>query len=374
MGTPTLKVDIQRALPGFKLDVHFTLNHDIMAVLGPSGAGKTMTLQCIAGLIQPDKGHIELNGQTLFDSARAVNLPPQRRRVGFVFQNYALFPHLTVLQNVSYGIEHLPKAEVRAKAGQLMETMHVSQLSHRYPRQLSAGQQQRVAIARALATDPDVLLLDEPFSALDTQLKERLELELLALQQSYRGSMLLVTHDLSEGYKLGTAAAIFQGGRIVQCGSREEVFGRPADRNVARLTGVRNLMEGTVSRTEGGYVYVLVTAWGSELKVRNGFGLTLAPGQRVVVGIRPEYIRLTGETGQNVFPSVIMQLAEGIASIAYRFRVESDTQAKHYINATISKSAALCLHKDEVCLLFLPPEDLILIIEDGAVLKSASQG
>ena len=187
-----LKARIKRALPGFDLEVDFTLNRELLVVLGPSGSGKTMTLQCIAGLTRPDEGRIELNGQVLFDSASGINLPPQKRLVGFVFQNYALFPHMTVSENVAYSIRQLPASEVKEKVDRLLNIMNVSPLAGRYPKQLSAGQQQRVAIARALAPDPDVLLLDEPFSALDSQLKERLELELLELQSEYRGSMLLV--------------------------------------------------------------------------------------------------------------------------------------------------------------------------------------
>ena len=261
-----LKARIKRTLPGFELDVDLKLDHEMLAVLGPSGSGKTMTLQCIAGLTRPDTGRIEINDQVLFDSAADINLPPQRRKVGFVFQNYALFPHMTVTENVAYSIHHLRASEVKEKVGHLLNIMNVSSLAGRYPKQLSAGQQQRVAIARALAPDPDVLLLDEPFSALDSQLKERLELELLELQRDYHGSMLLVTHDLAEGYKLGSQIAIYQSGRIAQCDSRQRVFTQPVNRTVARLTGVRNLMDGVVARIEPSYVWVHITAWNARLK------------------------------------------------------------------------------------------------------------
>ena len=358
-----LKARIKRALPGFDLDVEFELNRELLAVLGPSGSGKTMTLQCIAGLTRPDEGRIELNGKVLFDSASGINLPPQRRKVGFVFQNYALFPHMTVSENVAYSIRHLTLSEVTEKVERLLNIMNVSPLAGRYPKQLSAGQQQRVAIARALAPDPEVLLLDEPFSALDSQLKERLELELLALQREYRGSMLLVTHDLAEGYKLGSQIAIYQAGHIAQCDTRQKVFARPVNRTVARLTGVRNLMDGTVSRIEPAYVWVHISAWNAQLKVLTSQGSHLVLNQRVVVGIRPEYVELKESHGENIFSSRILQSVEGISSVTYRFHVDSDQQAKHYINAAISKSSAICVKDGQTCLLYLPPEHLIVIPE-----------
>jgi molybdate transport system ATP-binding protein len=356
-----LKATIKRSLPGFDLDVDFSINRELLAILGPSGSGKTMTLQCIAGLTRPDAGRIELNGKVLYDSEAGINLPPQKRKVGFVFQNYALFPHMTVNENVAYGIRHLTLAEVNQKVERLMSIMNVGSLAGRYPRQLSAGQQQRVAIARALAPDPEVLLLDEPFSALDSQLKERLELELLALQSEYHGSMLLVTHDLAEGYKLGSQIAIYQSGRIAQCDIKQKVFASPVNRTVARLTGVRNLMDGVIARLEGQYAWIDIVAWDRPLRASIGRDSGFVPGQKVVVGIRPEYVDLKQSEGENIFPSRILQAVEGISSVTYRFHVQSDQQAKHYINATISKSNAMCLKDGQTCMLHFPPENLIVI-------------
>ena len=356
-----IKAVIKRSLPGFDLNVDFSVNRELLAVLGPSGSGKTMTLQCIAGLTKPDEGRIELNGKVLYDSEAGINLPPQKRKVGFVFQNYALFPHMTVTENVAYSIRHLPITEVNQKVERLMNIMNVIPLAARYPRQLSAGQQQRVAIARALAHDPEVLLLDEPFSALDSQLKERLELELLALQTEYHGSMILVTHDLAEGYKLGSQIAIYQAGRIAQCDTRQKVFASPVNRTVARLTGVRNLMDGMVTRLDGPFAWISIVAWEVPLKACLSPDSGLVPGQKVTVGIRPEYVDLKQAEGENVLTSRILQAVEGISSVTYRFHVQSDQQAKHYINATISKSNAVCLEDGQICLLHFPPENLIVI-------------
>ena len=356
-----LTVDIKRELPGFKLDVSFVLEQGVMAVLGASGAGKTMTLQCIAGLLQPDSGRIDLNGKPLFDSGAGINLPSQKRRVGFVFQNYALFPHLTVIENIAYGIRHLPRPRVDERANQLMELMHVSTLGGRFPAQLSAGQQQRVAIARALAPEPEILLFDEPFSALDVQLKERLELEFLALQEHYKGEMLLVTHDLAEGYKLGNKIAVFQAGSIVQCGSKQNVFFAPANRTVARLTGIRNLMKGKVTRVDGQAAWVFIPAWQTTLEVRPPAARPLALDQPVSAGIRPEHIRLATGEGPNRLPCRILQVAEGISSYSYRFQVSSDGEGQHLLNATVPKGGHPCLRLDECCDIFLPPEHMVVI-------------
>jgi molybdate transport system ATP-binding protein len=358
-----LKARIKRSLPGFDLNVELSLNRELLAILGPSGSGKTMTLQCIAGLMKPDEGYIELAGKVLFDSEKGVNLPPQKRRVGFVFQSYALFPHMTVWENVAYSIRHLPGPEVKQRVERLLNTMNVAPLTGRYPRQLSAGQQQRVAIARALAPDPEILLMDEPFSALDSQLKERLELELAALHREYRGSMLLVTHDLAEGYKLGSQVAIYQAGRIAQCGTRQKVFASPVNRTVARLTGVRNLMDGVITAIEGSSLRVRITAWERELRCALPEGFNLPVGQKVTAGIRPEYVELVAHDGENVFSSKILQAVEGIATVAYRFHLDCDPQARHFINAAVPKTAAVCLGEGESCLLRLPPENLIIIPE-----------
>ncbi len=241
-----LEVKIKKKLPGFTLDVSFSVNQEILALLGPSCSGKTMTLQCIAGLLCPDEGYVKLNDKILLDSAKRINRPAQTRKVGFVFQNYALFPHLTVTQNVLYGIHHIPIKDAKIKVAELLEKMNIGKLADRYPRQLSAGQQQRVAVARALAPEPEVLLLDEPFSALDSMVKERLQLELQSLQQFYKGNILFVTHDLAEGYKLSSSMAVFESGRIVQHDEKTRVVSYPAHHVVARLVGFKNLMEGTV--------------------------------------------------------------------------------------------------------------------------------
>lgn len=197
-----LLVDIEKQLANFKLNVAFTAQQETLGILGGSGSGKSMTLRCLAGVETPTRGRIVLNGRTLFDADRQINLPCDQRRVSLVFQNYALFPHLTVAQNIAFGLQHLPKLLRQQQVTQQLALVKLQGLGDRFPHQISGGQQQRVALARALAIEPELLLLDEPFSALDTHLRNQMEQQLLATLSSYQGITLFVTHNLEEAYRL----------------------------------------------------------------------------------------------------------------------------------------------------------------------------
>ena len=358
-----LIIKTKKSLPGFELDVSLTAESGILAILGPSGSGKTMTLQSVAGLVKPDKGYVELNGRVLFDSENKINLPVQQRRVGFVFQHYALFPHLNVWENIAYGLKDRPKEDIKNKISQLLKTMNIDGLEGRYPKQLSAGQQQRVAIARALAPEPDALLLDEPFSALDPLLKERLELELLDIQKIFGGSILFVTHDLNEGYKLGSMVAVYHSGSIIQHDTKENVFSRPVNRNVAKMTGMRNLIEGVITAINGENITVDIPSWNSSLRVVNAKTENFYINQDVILGVRPEYITVDKVQGENVLPSRIIHQIEGIASSNYRFHVNSDSSEKRYLEAVISKSCTSPLSADNDVYLYLNPELLVVMAE-----------
>ncbi len=238
---PELIVDIQKKLPGFLLDVSFTTQDKPIGLLGASGTGKSLIMRCIAGLETPDSGRIVLNGRVLFDSEKGIDLPPRLRRVGFLFQNYALFPHLTVAQNIAFAI---PKNLSRLAIKQLVEAQLIAVQLHRmgdrYPHQLSGGQQQRVALARALASQPEVVLLDEPFSALDTHLRDRLEKLLIASLARYRGATLFVTHNLEEAYRVCHNLLVVEAGKILATGSKHDIFERPPNKRVAVVTGCKN--------------------------------------------------------------------------------------------------------------------------------------
>jgi len=223
-----LRVNIEKQLATFNLRVQLEVGAEILVLFGPSGAGKTQTLNAIAGLMTPDAGEITLDGLIFFQSSGvrrrtpALNLPARKRHVGYVFQQYALFPHLTALENVSYALWRQPRARERAEA--LLERMRLVELANRYPHELSGGQQQRVAIARALAMEPRVLLLDEPFSALDSEIRKQLHQDLLRLQAESELIVIYVTHNLEDAFTVGHRMAVVRNGRIEQIGAPRDVY------------------------------------------------------------------------------------------------------------------------------------------------------
>lgn len=235
----------------FVLDVEFSAPPGVTILFGASGSGKTQTLLSVAGLTRPDEGLITVQGETLFDSSRGFSLPVSRRRVGYVFQSLALFPHMTAQANVEFASHDLPKRERRERAAALLERFGVGHTAARRPREISGGEAQRVALARALASEPRMLLLDEPLSALDEPVKLSIMSDLREMNRRLRLPILYVTHSRDEALALGERALVFERGRIVAEGEPHEVFGSPASLGVARLAGVENIFEGTViSRNE----------------------------------------------------------------------------------------------------------------------------
>ena len=240
MSNKMLKVNIQKELKEFDLDVSFELKNRSLGILGPSGCGKSMTLKSIAGIVDPDKGIISLNtGEetVYFDSDKKINLKPQKRNVGYLFQNYALFPNMTVEENVACG---LPKGDKKT-VSEMIERFHLQGLEKRYPRQLSGGQQQRVALARIMAYGPDVILLDEPFSAMDTFLKEQLRIELVRSLKDFDGFSIMVTHDRDEAFQFCDELIVLDEGKIIAKGNTYDIFENPRKVQVARLTGCKNI-------------------------------------------------------------------------------------------------------------------------------------
>jgi molybdate transport system ATP-binding protein len=219
---------------------------EMLALVGPSGSGKSTILRTVAGLYRPKNGSVAVDGETWFDSAAGVWVPAHRRRAGLVFQSYALFPHLTALENVTAALGHLPPRNRRGRALQLLELVHLAGLDGRRPGKLSGGQQQRVAVARALAREPQVLLLDEPFSAVDKVTRQKLYRELAAMRQRLSMPVVLVTHDLDEALMLADRLSLLHHGRTLQDGAPLEVMQKPATIEAARLVGQRNLFHATV--------------------------------------------------------------------------------------------------------------------------------
>ncbi|MFZ3329601.1 MAG: ATP-binding cassette domain-containing protein [Candidatus Acidiferrales bacterium] len=237
----TLDVQIEKKLVDFSLDVAFRAPAAPLSILGASGAGKTMLLRCIAGLERPGRGRIALNDRVVFDSERKIRIPARERRIGLLFQNYALFPHRTVEQNIAFGLQGLAHAEQAARIASVIERTHLGGLEQRYPRELSGGEQQRAALARALAVEPEALLLDEPLAALDTHLRSQVEAQLQETFAAYRRPALLVTHNMEEAYRLGEQLLVLSRGRVAAFGAKEEIFRHPPSVEVAQLTGCKNI-------------------------------------------------------------------------------------------------------------------------------------
>jgi putative spermidine/putrescine transport system ATP-binding protein len=258
---------------------------EFLSLLGPSGCGKSTVLRMVAGLVEPDAGQVVLGGEDI------TRVAVHRRHLGLVFQSYALFPHMTVFDNVAFGLRRrkVAEGELRPRVERMLDLVRLGPLGARYPRELSGGQQQRVALARALATEPRVLLLDEPLSNLDALLREEMRVELKRLQERLGTTMIFVTHDQAEAMILSHRVAVMDAGRVVQVGTPEEVYRRPATPFVARFLGRANFFPGVVVRHEGAGV---VVALDGGLSIVAGARDGLAPGERVQVAIRQEAIRL----------------------------------------------------------------------------------
>ena len=283
-----LSIDFEKRVGGFNLRPRFDADDEMVVLLGPSGSGKSLTLRAIAGLLRPDSGRIELPSGPVFDSEAGMDLPPQARSVGYVVQDLALFPHLNVAENIAFGLHGWPKQAQRERVEELVELLGLEGLEGRLPRETSGGQQQRVALGRALAARPRVLLLDEPFSALDAPIRNALRREVTRLRRQLGLLALFVTHDLQEAYALADRIAVYDQGEVLQCGPRAEVFRNPASVRVAQLLEARNIFEGrVVSKTED-YTEI-ETPW---FKVRARPEGELAPHARAAVSVRPEHVIL----------------------------------------------------------------------------------
>jgi molybdate transport system permease protein len=238
----TLEVKIERALEHFNLEVELQAGKGAVGLLGASGAGKTMTLRMIAGIVTPDRGSIVLNHRVLFDSATKTNLHAAQRKIGVVFQDYALFPTMTVAENVGFGLNALPVNERQARVLRQLERMHITELADRFPSEISGGQRQRVAIARCMVIEPDALLFDEPFAALDPHLRRQMEEQLRETLAGYAGAVIFVTHDMEEAFRFCTDLLVLDSGQVIASGPKHQLFERPRTVAAARLTGCKNVV------------------------------------------------------------------------------------------------------------------------------------
>jgi len=287
-----LNVEVEKRLPGFCLDAAFAAGDELVVLFGPSGAGKSLTLQAIAGIVVPDRGRIALNGATLFDSASGVNLPPQRRRVGYVPQSYALFPHLSVEENVAYGVPR-DEPDGRRLVAEMLGLMGLDEVSRRRPRELSGGQQQRVALARALAIQPHVLLLDEPLSALDAKIRVELRAEIRRIQRELQITTVYVTHDQEEALSISDRVVVMNAGRMEQVGQPFEIYNFPRTEFVAGFVGTLNQLRVTVVEAASGRV-----AFADQSFLTSG-PLEAGKGETVLAMLRPEELHFGVAPGEN---------------------------------------------------------------------------
>ena len=326
-------------------DVSLTIDHGrLVCLLGPSGCGKTTTLRLIAGFVEPSAGEIRVGEQLVSSPARTV--PPERRNMSMIFQSYALWPHMTVAQNICYGLQlrKLDRNTISAKLKAILATTHLEQLADRYPGELSGGQQQRVALARALIVEPETLLLDEPLSNLDANLREEMRFEVRRLHDEYRYTTVYVTHDQSEAMTTADLIAVMNHGRIEQAGSPEEIYDRPRSEFVARFIGSSNIIKGKALDDAH------LSFSGYTLRATGG---KLAPGGEGAIAVRQHVVQLWArkpDSMENVVPGTVTRQVFLGASRDYMVETTDGTQVRVVAGAgeNIPPGSSVWLH--------LPPE------------------
>lgn len=351
-----LEAKIRKRYGNFLLDAAFTAESGApLALLGPSGAGKSAALRCLAGIDRLDYGRILLDGRPLFDSEKRICLPPQKRKIGYLFQQYALFPHMTVAQNIAVCLRHLPKGRRRARTAELTALLRLEGTEGLLPRQLSGGQQQRVALARILALEPDVILLDEPLSALDGFLKGQLELELGTLLERFGGPVLWVSHDLGEVYRGCRRVCVLDGGRSSPVTSFPALLSDPETLGAAKISGCGNFAAVRPGEKPG---YLSVPEWGLVLRCgrpwRDGVAL---------LGIRADRIQPTAAGEENAFRCRVGRVVEDVDAVIVLLLPEGAAEDAAALRMRIHKEKwAEWAGKGEL-LVAVRPEDILLLRE-----------
>lgn len=359
-----LTVDIRKRLSQFDLEVAVEVGNETLGFLGASGCGKSMTLRCVAGVETPDEGKIVLNGQVLFDSAAKINLSPQQRKTALLFQNYQLFPNLTVEQNIGAGIDASRSAAERAKlVVRQVERFALQGLEKSYPLQLSGGQQQRVALARMLAAQPGILMLDEPFTALDSHLKSQLEQELLDLFDAYEGSILYVSHDIDEAFRFCDRIAVVGEGKIREIGTTQQIVGSPRTLDTIRLSGCKN----TSRARKVGEGLVEALDWGIALRTTQEI-----PEDLAYVGVRAFFIERVLDRSafegleENLVACEVDRISDSRFERTVMVRPRSKMEQGQRIQWKVDKlavPAAELPEKGDSVLLYFDPGKLYLVSE-----------
>ena len=348
----SLEVNITKKLNGFTLHANFAARSTATAILGASGCGKSMTLRCIAGIVKPDAGRIVLDGRVLFDSAQHIDLPPQQRGVGLLFQNYALFPNMTVEQNVLCGLKaEKDKAARKARCAEMLQAMRLESLAKRYPAQLSGGQQQRVALARILCSQPEVILLDEPFSALDSYLKWDLELKLSDFLENFSGPILWVSHDRGEVFRNCKRVCILDQGASQGTFTLRQLFHEPETEAAARLSGCKNVMEAVPAGSA-----VTLPAW----------GLTLSCGKPVPAdicqaGIRARHVMTVPEGTPDAFYCTVERVIQDVFTTIVLLRPEGAASGAPLLRMELERDDWRRLNRPEGLWIAIQPRDILLL-------------
>lgn len=306
-----LIVDIKKAVENFALDVSFECANETLGILGASGCGKSMTLRSIAGIFTPDEGHIQLDDQVMFDSAHKVNLKPQQRHIGYLFQNYQLFPNMTTNENICAGMpKEYSKGEISSELKRYIDFFQLDGLEEKYPNKLSGGQQQRVALARMFASKPRALMLDEPFSALDAHLKASLYPGLLKALESFKGPKLYVSHDIEEAYMFCDKLIVLDKGTVTDFGETGQVIKEPKSLAALKLSGISNIAE--FRSVDGKYAQ----SQNSEMKLPTNASLT---EDTHYVGIANDKIKMYEAKPERVesYPYQVLYLSEGLNSVEF---------------------------------------------------------
>ena len=347
----SLSVDLEKRLGSFHLRVQFQAEDEITALLGASGCGKSMTLKCIAGIMTPDRGRIVLNGRVLFDSEKGIDLPPQQRRVGYLFQNYALFPTMTVKKNILCGIRAGSKGEKAAALADAVRRFRLEGLEHHYPAQLSGGQQQRVALARILCTRPEAILLDEPFSALDSFLKWKLELELSDLLADFHGPILWVSHDRGEVFRNCKKVCVMEQGQSQGMFTLRQLFHEPETEAAARLSGCKNIVEAVPAGNA-----VTLPQW----------GLTLDCGKAVPAdvrwaGIRARHVMTVPEGTPDAFCCTVERVIQDVFTTIVLLRPEGAADGAPLLRMELEREDAPTVSDNQLVWISVQPRDILLL-------------
>ena len=324
----------------FSLHVSFTAAPGITIVFGPSGSGKSSLLQCLAGLVEPVSGVIELAGRTLFDGLRRFSVSVSQRRIGYLFQDLALFPHLSAAQNVAFGLQHLPRAERDQRVLRILESFRVAHLAQRTPGTISGGERQRVALARALVTDPDLLLLDEPLSALDTATQARILDDLRAWNRLRQVPILYVTHSLKEAFALGERVLVLENGRIIADGTPQQVLAAPRQETLAQLAGFENVLDAEIVALHEPEGTMTCQVASSPLQLEVPLTRTYL-GHRCRIAIRAGDILLArsrpeGLSARNVFPGRVQAIQQHASTVVARIAAGPEFQV--HITPAASRS------------------------------------